>query len=155
MKPSLFKDICGTFATGVTIITSRKLNKDYGFTANSFTSVSIDPLLILFCLDKKAKSNESLNKNDFFVINILSKSQEKTCFQFANPELNPEQRFKKINTKKSENGIKIISGCCSFLECKVTKIIDGGDHYIFLGECISGNIDETKEPLIYHKGNIL
>ena len=78
MKPSLFKDICGTFATGVTIITSRKLNKDYGFTANSFTSVSIDPLLILFCLDKKAKSNESLNKNDFFVINILSKSQEKT-----------------------------------------------------------------------------
>ena len=109
MKPSLFKDICGTFATGVTVITSKKLDQDYGFTANSFTSVSIDPLLVLFCLDKKAKSNDSLQINDFFVVNILSESQEKICYQFANSKLKPNERFKKVDTKISKNNIKIIS----------------------------------------------
>ena len=116
MKPSLFKDICGTFPTGVTVITSKKFDQDYGFTANFFTSVSIDPLLVLFCLDKKAKSNDSLQINDFFVVNILSEFQEKICFQFANSKLKPNERFEKVNTKISKNNIKIISESCSFIE---------------------------------------
>ena len=66
MNTSLFKEICSTYATGVTIITSKDNNIDYGFTANSFTSVSIDPLLVLFCLNKEAKSNIPLKKNSFF-----------------------------------------------------------------------------------------
>ena len=108
MDISLFKEICGTFPTGVTIITTNKHECDYGFTVNSFTSVSLDPTLILFCLDKKAKSNESLNKNDFFVVNILSETQEKLCFQFANSDLTQTQRFKNISTTISKNKIKII-----------------------------------------------
>tara|TARA_B110000003_G_scaffold222565_1_gene222785 strand:- start:142 stop:612 length:471 start_codon:yes stop_codon:yes gene_type:complete len=156
MKPTLFKDICGTFPTGVTVITSRKLDKDYGFTANSFTSVSIDPLLVLFCLDKKAKSNDSLKINDFFIVNILSESQKKTCYQFANSKLKPNERFEKVNTKISKNGIKIISESCSFIECKITEIVDGGDHFIYLGLCVDGKINDIeKKPLIYHKGKLL
>ena len=156
MDISLFKEICGTFPTGVTIITTNKHECDYGFTVNSFTSVSLNPTLILFCLDKKAKSNESLNKNDFFVVNILSETQEKICFQFANSDLTQTQRFKNISTRISKNNIKIINNSCSYLECFVKDIIDGGDHYIYLGECIEGKIDLTNDkPLIYHKGKIL
>lgn len=156
MDISLFKEICGTFPTGVTIITTNKHECDYGFTVNSFTSVSLNPTLILFCLDKKAKSNESLNKNDFFVVNILSETQEKICFQFANSDLTQTQRFKNITTRISKNNIKIINNSCSYLECFVKDIIDGGDHYIYLGECIEGKIDLTNDkPLIYHKGKIL
>ena len=156
MKPTLFKDICGTFPTGVTVITSRKLDKDYGFTANSFTSVSIDPLLVLFCLDKKAKSNDSLKINDFFIVNILSESQKKICYQFANSKLKPNERFEKVKTKISKNGIKIISESCSFIECKIIKIVDGGDHFIYLGLCVDGKINDIeKKPLIYHKGKVL
>ena len=156
MDISLFKEICGTFPTGVTIITTNKHECDYGFTINSFTSVSLNPTLILFCLDKKAKSNESLNKNDFFVVNILSETQEKICFQFANSDLTQTQRFKNITTRISKNNIKIINNSCSYLECIVKDIIDGGDHYIYLGECIEGKIDLTNDkPLIYHKGKIL
>ena len=156
MDISLFKEICGTFPTGVTIITTNKHECDYGFTVNSFTSVSLNPTLILFCLDKKAKSNESLNKNDFFVVNILSQTQEKICFQFANSDLTQTQRFKNITTRISKNNIKIINKSCSYLECIVKDIIDGGDHYIYLGECIEGKIDLTNDkPLIYHKGKIL
>ena len=154
MKPSLFKDICGTFATGVTVITSKKLDQDYGFTANSFTSVSIDPLLVLFCLDKKAKSNDSLQINDFFVVNILSESQEKICYQFANSKLNPNERFEKVKTKISKNNIKIISNSIAWIECKIKNIIDGGDHFIYLGEVLSGSLSEKKQPLVYHNGMI-
>ena len=71
MDKDLFKKICGSFTTGVTVITSKDKNIDYGFTANSFTSVSIDPFLILFCLNKDAKSNIALNNKSYFNVNIL------------------------------------------------------------------------------------
>jgi len=87
MNTSLFKEICSTYATGVTIITSKDNNIDYGFTANSFTSVSIDPLLVLFCLNKEAKSNIPLKKNSFFNVSILSNVQKDICYQFANNKL--------------------------------------------------------------------
>ena len=62
--------------------------------ANSFTSVSLSPLVVLFCLDKNAKSNEALNKNEFFIVNVLSKTQEKICYQFANSELSLKKDLK-------------------------------------------------------------
>ncbi|MCH1547075.1 MAG: flavin reductase family protein, partial [Flavobacteriaceae bacterium] len=106
--------------------------------------------------DKKAKSNDSLQINDFFVVNILSESQEKICYQFANSKLKPNERFKKVDTKISKNNIKIISESCSFIECKITEIFDGGDHFIYLGLCVDGKINDTeKKPLIYHKGKLL
>ena len=120
MNTSLFKEICSTYATGVTIITSKDNNIDYGFTANSFTSVSIDPLLVLFCLNKEAKSNIALKKNSFFNVSILSNLQKDICYQFANNKLSQKERFKGVETTESKNNIKIISNSCSFLECKIT-----------------------------------
>ena len=89
MNENLFKEICGNYATGVTVITSFYNNTNYGFTANSFTSVSISPFLILFCLNKKANSNKALNIGNHFVVNILSSSQSNICNQFANNNLSP------------------------------------------------------------------
>ena len=109
MNKDLFKKICGSFASGVTVITSKDQNVDYGFTASSFTSVSIDPLLVLFCLNKEAKSNKALNKKSFFVVNILSENQMNICNQFANNKITPKERFNKVDTINSTNLIKIIS----------------------------------------------
>ena len=89
MNDDLFKKICGSYPTGVTVITSVEDKTNYGFTANSFTSVSIDPLLVLFCLNKEANSNKALNTNNFFIINILSSDQSKICNQFANNKISP------------------------------------------------------------------
>ena len=78
------------------------------------------------------------------------------CYQFANSKLNPNERFEKVKTKISKNNIKIISESCSFIECKITEIFDGGDHFIYLGLCVDGKInDKEKKPLIYHKGKLL
>ena len=109
MEKDLFKKICGSFTTGVTVITSNDKMIDYGFTASSFTSVSIDPLLILFCLNKEAKSNIALKNKSFFIVNILNEKQINICNQFADNKLKPEERFRGVKTKNSNNQIKKIS----------------------------------------------
>ena len=116
MNENLFKEICGNYATGVTVITSFNNNINYGFTANSFTSVSISPFLILFCLNKKANSNKALNIGNHFVVNILSSSQSNICNQFANNNLSPSERFSEVKTSSTKNDIKIISDSVGWLE---------------------------------------
>ena len=156
MNTSLFKEICSTYATGVTIITSKDNNKDYGFTANSFSSVSIDPLLVLFCLNKEAKSNIALKKNSFFNVSILSNVQKDICYQFANNKLSQKERFSGVETTKSKNNVKIISNSCSFLECKITNVISAGDHFIYIRKCLRGEVNKYNlNPLIYHEGKTL
>ena len=154
MNENLFKEICGNYATGVTVITSFDNNTNYGFTANSFTSVSISPFLILFCLNKKANSNKALNIGNHFVVNILSSSQSNICNQFANNNLSPSERFSEVKTSSTKNDIKIISDSVGWLECKVKNIIEGGDHFIYIGEAEMGNLSENQNPLIYHNSKI-
>jgi 3-hydroxy-9,10-secoandrosta-1,3,5(10)-triene-9,17-dione monooxygenase reductase component len=140
MNQDLFKKICGSFVTGVTVITSKDKNIDYGFTANSFTSVSIDPFLILFCLNKDAKSNIALNNKSFFVINILSEKQKSICIQFANNKFSPKERFKGIKTRNSNNQ---------------TEIVESGDHYIYIGKVFEGDLNkDLVKPLVYQNGVI-
>ena len=155
MEKDLFKKICGSFTTGVTVITSNDKMTDYGFTASSFTSVSIDPFLILFCLNKEAKSNIALKKKNFFIVNILNEKQINICNQFANNKLKPEQTFKGVDTINSNNQIKKISNSIAFLECQVTKKIEAGDHYIYVGKVLEGELNENLlKPLIYQNGLI-
>jgi len=154
LNTDIFKKICGNYVTGVTVITSKIDEKDFGFTANSFTSVSLDPMLILFCIQKDAKSNEALIEKNKFVVSILSENQQKICFRFSDPKLNQMERFENIETLKSKNSIKIISGSIAWIECIVKKKIEAGDHFIFLGEVLDGKIKSNNKPLVYHKGCI-
>ena len=154
MNENLFKEICGNYATGVTVITSFDNNTNYGFTANSFTSVSISPFLILFCLNKKANSNKALNIGNHFVVNILSSAQSNICNQFANNNLSPSERFNQVKTSSTKNNVKIISDSVGWLECKVKNIVEGGDHYVYIGEAEMGNLTENLNPLIYHNSKI-
>ena len=154
MNENLFKEICGNYATGVTVITSFDNNTNYGFTANSFTSVSISPFLILFCLNKKANSNKALNIGNHFVVNILSSAQSNICNQFANNSLSPSERFSQVKTSSTKNNVKIISDSVGWLECKVKNIVEGGDHFVYIGEAEMGNLTENLNPLIYHNSKI-
>ena len=127
---------------------------NYGFTANSFTSVSISPFLILFCLNKKANSNKALNIGNHFVVNILSSAQSNICNQFANNSLSPSERFSQVKTSSTKNNVKIISDSVGWLECKVKNIVEGGDHFVYIGEAEMGNLTENLNPLIYHNSEI-
>ena len=97
MNPTDFRKICGQFATGVTVLTTTSNGEAHGITVNSFTSVSLDPPLILFCIDKKAGFNTPLTAEKSLAINILSEEQQEISNRFANPSMTSEERFRDFN----------------------------------------------------------
>ncbi|RTK93657.1 MAG: flavin reductase [Rickettsiales bacterium] len=147
MQISEFKDAVGKFPTGVCVISTYVNNKLWGFTANSFVSVSLSPPLISFCLDKSSGSLNAFKETVFFAINILSSNQEEISKHFAHSSTD---KFIGINYSLSQFQTPHIHDSISFLECKKYEMIDGGDHIIFMGEVVSVQVDETKTPLLYY-----
>ncbi len=148
----LFKEVMGSYPSGVTVITTVDANNQpVGLTANSFVSVSIDPLLILWSIDKKAGSYTAFDQSDHFVVNILSADQQDICWAFASKtELD---RFSKCEWQMSENNVPVIKSAFANLECKKHQVVDAGDHYIFIGQVV--NIQKNnQEPMLYFRRNV-
>lgn len=146
MSIDKFKQTINKFATGVTVITGSN-NEPFGLTANSVTSLSLDPMLILFNLDKKLSSLDSFFQTDHFNINILSNSQTNIASLFAQKNVD---RFNKVNYHLSQNNIPILYDIHALIECKKYKIIEAGDHYILICSVVNTMVDETKKPLLYY-----
>lgn len=147
MRIEEFKAAVGKFPTGVTVISTNSDNKLYGFTANSFTSVSLVPNLVSFCLDQKAGSFKAFFTTNSFGISILSQDQKYISRHFASSIID---KFAGINYYTgSLSQAPFINGAICFLECKKYKQIECGDHYIFVGEVKRATVDNTKSPLIY------
>lgn len=141
--------VMGHFATGVTIITT--VSKDgniFGLTANAFTSVSLDPPLLLISVDKKAESYPCFEESRVFTVNILSDEQEALSRKFA---VSGGDKFQGVAYRAGANGVPILDGALAYLECKLYATYDGGDHTLFLGEIEQA---ETREvmPLIFYRG---
>lgn len=150
-KASIFKQIMGSYPTGVTIVTTMDGNGNpVGLTVNSFASVSIDPLMVLWCIDKKSSLIQPFISTDKYVVHTLSSDQAEACWVFAGKE---PDRFSKVDWKVSQNGLPIIEGSLGVFECKTVQQIDAGDHVILLGEVIDLQKQE-KEPLLYYNRNI-
>jgi flavin reductase (DIM6/NTAB) family NADH-FMN oxidoreductase RutF len=122
----------GSFPTGVTVVTAKdKDGSPVGFTANSFTSVSLEPQLILICIDKESFNIESFSKGGSFAVSVLSESQQHISTTFASPEID---RFKDIAWKSKTTGSPIISDSVAWFDCDTDNIIEGGDHLILIGK---------------------
>ncbi|WP_270179980.1 flavin reductase family protein [Alkalihalobacillus sp. CinArs1] len=136
----------GRFATGVTVVTwTGDDGEKRGITVNSFTSVSLDPALILVSIDKKAKSFEAL-KNKNFVVNILSAGQEAVAWQFAGRD----QVGLSIDWEETDIGPKI-KGSLASIECEPWTEYDGGDHVLFIGE-VKNYSYEDGDGLVFFQG---
>ncbi len=142
----------GTFTTGVTVITTVDANgKAYGLTANSFSSVSLDPPLILWSQSLSAPSYPIFRDSLRFAVNILAEDQVNIsqCFARGGPD-----KFSEIDIRMSENGIPLLEGCCAYIECTNHSRVPGGDHSIFLGKV--DRIQRTeKAPLVFGGGQYL
>ena len=140
----------GSFPTGVTVVTSKdKDDNPIGFTANSFTSVSLNPQLILICIDKASFNIQSFSAREHFAVSVLSESQQHIATTFASPETD---RFKDISWESKATGSPIISNSVAWFDCDTDKIIDGGDHLILIGKVREfGSNPQT--PLVYLRGN--
>ncbi len=126
------RSVLGKFVTGVTVVTTVGADGEkIGVTVNSFSSVSLDPPLVLWSLDKKSRSHAFFERADSFVINILSSGQMETSQKFARQSVD---KFAGTAHELSPRGNPILSGCTAYLECKSVQRYPGGDHTIFIGE---------------------
>ena len=144
----LYKQVMGNYPTGVTVVTTFDgNNKPIGMTVNSFASVSLDPLLILWSIDKRVGSYETFIKADKFAVNILASDQSDLCSLFSSKV---EDRFSQCDWKESELKLPTLTNSLAVLQCKTKQVIEAGDHRIIIGEVIDIH-NEKKEPLLYHR----
>lgn len=145
---ALFKDAMGNYPTGVTILTATDQDgKPVGLTVNSFASVSLDPLLVLWSIDHKVSTLDSFVNGGKFAVHILAGDQQELCKTFASKNVD---RFSTCEWKTSEHDLPIIEGAFAVLQCKTYQTIEAGDHTILIGEVVDIQID-NKEPMLYHR----
>lgn len=143
-----YRTTIGLFATGVTVITARAGDETRGMTANSVTSVSLDPLLLLVCVDRRARMAGVIVEAGRFAVNILGAGQEALSRHFAgSPQEGLAPRLAELS------GAPVLAESMASLVCAVERILDGGDHLIVLGrvEALRRD-DEAAAPLLYFRG---
>lgn len=146
------RNAMGSFMTGVTIVTTEtQQGERRGFTANSFTTVSLDPPLVLVCLAKKAESHDAFNEADIFAINILHENQRDAALRFASKQPN---KFEDVVTSRGKFGAPILDGAICWFECAVHERIVAGDHVILIGRIVDYASGDGR-PLGYFRGSFV
>jgi flavin reductase (DIM6/NTAB) family NADH-FMN oxidoreductase RutF len=144
------RTVCGNFATGVTVITTGGAQNGAATTVNSFTSVSLEPPLVLFCLHRQSRLRPALQESGGFVVNFLTHNQENLAWKFSG---RGSARLAEVPHHRSASGLPVLSEALAFLECRLADEYDGGDHAILLGEVTGlGTSTEETDPLVFYRG---
>jgi flavin reductase (DIM6/NTAB) family NADH-FMN oxidoreductase RutF len=144
------RDAMGCFATGVTIVTAHATDgKPIGLTANSFTSVSLDPPLLLVCIANNAGSAEALRSADSFAVNVLQIGQQPVSNLFAGKG---EDRFAGTRWEVGEYGAPILPSSLGIFECKRHALHEAGDHFLLVGQVEKASFEPRRDPLLYFRG---
>ena len=149
IDPRELRGVLGCFATGVCVVTTvGDEGRPVGMTINSFSSVSLDPPLILWSIGLNTPSRSAFQTHGSFAINIMSAAAKDTTLKFARPS---DDKFKGIDWAQGINGVPVLQEALAVLECKVENQIVSGDHEIFIGRVL--RIDQNEgDPLLFHKG---
>ena len=148
-----FRSTVGAFATGVTVVTTRGEEHAYGMTANAFSSVSLDPPLILVCVISGSEGAEHISSNGVFAVNILSAEQEPLSRYFSSRD-RPKGRdaFGEVSHRLGASGSPILTAAAAALDCRLHSTYEAGDHQIFIGEVLELELVEGHHPLVFHGG---
>jgi flavin reductase ActVB len=149
ISPDEFRQALGHFATGVTIVTTSDSDgRPTGLTASAFTSVSLDPPLILVCVDHKSQSYPALRERGRFAVNILHSGQQAASRRFASTRLD---KFDEVPFRMSAMNLPLIDDALTQLECVTVRTHVEGDHTIFVGRVEHVHVG-SGEPLVYYRG---
>ena len=145
-----FKQAMGSFPTGVTVTTAySEAGEVVGMTASAFSSVSLDPLLVLMCPAKDAECYGPLTEASYFSIHLLAGDQSALAWQFAKSDMD---KTAGLEISQGPGGSPKIQGCLAYLECRHHALYDGGDHGILVGEVTHIEFsDQERDPLVYCK----
>lgn len=142
-----FRQVMGRFASGVTVVTTAHAGRLGGLTVSSFTSLSLNPMLVLVCIDRRAASHGLIADAGMYAINMLAEGQEYLSRRFASAE---SEKFTAGTYEISPRGLPLLHGVLAQIECRVQTAFPGGDHTIFVGEVLAARCDEER-PLLYYR----
>jgi len=153
LNSSEFRKAMGAFATGVTIITLDLDGEVHGMTANAFTSVSLDPMLVLVCVDHSTRTHAHLHAKKRFGINVLCEDQQAISEYYARPERTHEHAEAEAGARfdRTSQGTPILHGALAYLECRLQSAQQAGDHAIFIAEVEDVVVGEG-DPLLFFRG---
>ena len=142
-----FRRVMGHFASGVTVVTTRHDDTNFGITVSAFCSLSLVPQLVLISINQEAPSHAALLAAGRFAVNILAEDGEWLSRRFATREID---KFQGVAYKLGQTGSPLLDGALATLECRITQHVPAGDHTIFIAEVISAATEEGK-PLLYYR----
>jgi flavin reductase (DIM6/NTAB) family NADH-FMN oxidoreductase RutF len=149
IDPAQYRQVLGRFATGIAIVTCLDRNgRRAAMTINSFTSLSIDPPLVLWNIDRKSDQYDAFDGATHVAINILAEHQQPVSDHFATPS---DDKFGTATHRAGHGGAPLIDDVCATLQCRIANRFDGGDHIIVIGEVLDLDACDSP-PLIYHGG---
>ena len=153
LSPIEFRKAMGSFATGVTIITLDLDGEVHGMTANAFASVSLDPLLVLVCVDHATRTHAHLHAKKRFGINVLSEDQRAISEYYARPIRTHERAQEEAGARfgRTKHGTPMLDGALAYLECRLHSEQEAGDHTIFIAE-VEQVVVREGEPLLFFRG---
>ncbi|RMF88820.1 MAG: flavin reductase [Nitrospinota bacterium] len=152
MTQTEFRHLMGYFATGVSVVTTRRGDELRGMTANAITSLSLDPLLLLVCVERRGSTHLLLEEGRVFAVNFLREDQEHLSRAMAQSEESATRRLLNIPYCLGESGAPVLKDCLAFLDCRVVEMYPGGDHTIFVGAVEAGGVVREGRPLIFYQG---
>ena len=150
IRGDAFRDCMGRFTTGVAIVTTcDAAGERVGVTINSFTSLSLEPPLVLFNLDLGARCLAAFQESETFAVNLLSAGQAALSSLFAQRDVD---KWSGVEVAQGRTGCPLLAGALARIECHKTASYEGGDHVIFIGEVVALSIEDAGEPLVYYRG---
>jgi flavin reductase (DIM6/NTAB) family NADH-FMN oxidoreductase RutF len=148
---SRFRRTMGHFVTGVAVVTARLPDgTPVGLTCNSLTSVSLDPPLVLFCVDRAAASRTAFLTAGHFALSLLAREDVELSERFARSD--PELRFAGVAVREEATGAPILEDALAWLDCTLWKTVEAGDHTVIIGQVETGDSREDGHPLLYFRG---
>jgi flavin reductase (DIM6/NTAB) family NADH-FMN oxidoreductase RutF len=153
LSDATLREVMGQFATGITVLTVAG-DEGHGMTANAFTSVSLDPPLVLCCVARPARLHEAILSTGHFGVSVLGADQEHIARYFADRQRpRGAAQFESVAWLPGpKTGAPLLSGSLAWLECELTQVYHGGDHSIFLGEVLNSFRGEPGEALLFFGG---
>lgn len=150
VEPETFRKVMGRFASGVTVVTTCQGDQRAGITVNAFCSVSLDPPLVLVCIEQRNYTHDLVSESGIFAVNILSSAQADISRCFASQSDAKFRDFCGVSTHQEATGAPVFDTCVAFVDCQLVAMYPGGDHSIFVGRVQAlGSSEEA--PLLYYR----
>ncbi len=144
-----FRDVLGRFCTGVTVVTSVSEGRPVGMTCQSFSSVSLDPPLVLFCPAKTSRAWPLIQRAGHFCVNLLSHDQLELSDGFATKGAD---KFAGVSWRASATGAPLLDGVLGWVDCTIYAVHEAGDHYVVIGRVMDLGVEEAPHPLLFYQG---